>query len=140
MHHSLKMNVIRPEGVLYFAFGQYRESLNMFRRALQINNEMAEAWYNVGALYDMCEQSKDAQLAYEKAAECGFQDKFVRIGEDLNPVSQQLFANSETETRDVAIIGDAISSGFHQNDYNQMIYKADDYNISDDDEDISIES
>jgi hypothetical protein len=41
---------------------------------------MADAWYNVGALYDMCDQPEDAQQAYGKEYAtyiCIFIDAYV---------------------------------------------------------------
>jgi len=76
-------------GVLYYAFGQYREALGMLARALRLDSTMADAWYNVGALYDMCEQPEDAQLAYMKAKENGLADRFAKAGIGLNPIAMQ---------------------------------------------------
>jgi hypothetical protein len=33
----------------------------MFGRTLRLDPAMADAWYNVGALYDMVDQPEDAQ-------------------------------------------------------------------------------
>lgn len=33
----------------------------MFGRTLRLDPTMADAWYNVGALYDMVDQPEDAQ-------------------------------------------------------------------------------
>jgi tetratricopeptide (TPR) repeat protein len=76
-------------GVLYYAFGQYKESLGMLARAIKLDPTMADAWYNVGALYDMCDQPEDAQQAYMKARENGLADRFARAGMGLNPVAMQ---------------------------------------------------
>ena len=42
------------------------------------------AWYNVGALYDMCDQPEDAQKAYIKAKETGLAERFARSGININ--------------------------------------------------------
>ena len=64
-------------GIVFHAFGQYHESLEMFKRAVDLDATMADAWYNVGSLYDMCGQKEDARMAYAKAHECGLSHLFV---------------------------------------------------------------
>ena len=54
--------------------------IGMLARALKLDPTMADAWYNVGALYDMADQPEDAQQAYLKARENGLADRFARAG------------------------------------------------------------
>jgi DNA replication protein DnaC len=50
---------------------------------------LADAWYNIGALYDICEQPEDAQHAYLKAKMNGLSEKFVSSGVGINPIAMQ---------------------------------------------------
>ena len=61
----------------------------MLSRALKLDPTMSDAWYNVGALYDMCDQPDDAQQAYSKARDNGLADRFARAGMGLNPLAMQ---------------------------------------------------
>ena len=72
-------------GVLYYAFGQYKESLSHLAKAVKLDPSMPEAWYNIGALYEMCEQPEDAKQAYAKAKECGIKERFEKVGMKSNP-------------------------------------------------------
>ena len=106
-------------GVLYYSFGQYREALGMFSRAIKLDPTMSDgnfylklniivvfsllfyntlAWYNVGALYDMCDQPEDAQKAYIKAKETGLAERFARSGININ--NNALTASTSSTGRD----------------------------------------
>lgn len=57
-------------GVLYYAIMQFHDSLDAYSRAIRINPYISEVWYNLGALYESCnDQMPDAIDAYQRAAQ-----------------------------------------------------------------------
>jgi hypothetical protein len=70
----------------------------MLARALKLDSTMADAWYNVGALYDMCDQAEDANLAYAKAKENGLADRFARAGMGATPLAMQPLHSTNIST------------------------------------------
>ena len=44
---------------------------------------MCEAWYNVGALYDICGQKNEAEEAYTKARKYGLSSRLGQSGKLL---------------------------------------------------------
>ncbi|KAJ7878307.1 hypothetical protein B0H13DRAFT_2545670 [Mycena leptocephala] len=41
-------------GVLYFQINQYRDALDAYSRAIRINPYILEVWFNLGSLYESC--------------------------------------------------------------------------------------
>lgn len=57
-------------GVLYFQITQYRDALDAYSRAIRINPYISEVWFDLGSLYESCNnQISDAIDAYARAAE-----------------------------------------------------------------------
>ncbi len=57
-------------GLLYFKIRQFNDALDAFSRAIRINPYLSEVWYNLGILYESCEnQTSDAIDAYAKCLE-----------------------------------------------------------------------
>ena len=57
-------------GVLYFQINQFRDALDAYSRAIRINPYIPEVWFDLGSLYESCNnQITDAIDAYARAAE-----------------------------------------------------------------------
>ena len=57
-------------GVLYYQINQYRDALDAYSRAIRLNPYISEVWFNLGSLYESCNnQVTDAIDAYSRAAE-----------------------------------------------------------------------
>lgn len=57
-------------GVLYYQINQYRDALDAYSRAIRLNPYISEVWYDLGTLYESCNnQVSDALDAYSRAAE-----------------------------------------------------------------------
>lgn len=57
-------------GVLYYQINQYRDALDAYSRAIRFNPYISEVWYDLGTLYESCNnQTTDALDAYQRAAE-----------------------------------------------------------------------
>ncbi|RKP21502.1 hypothetical protein ROZALSC1DRAFT_27086, partial [Rozella allomycis CSF55] len=55
-------------GILYHKIGQFRDSLDAYSRAIHISPFIFEVWFNLGVLYESCNnQVNDALDAYQKA-------------------------------------------------------------------------
>ncbi|CAN0591906.1 unnamed protein product, partial [Ectocarpus sp. 12 AP-2014] len=88
-------NVWCSLGVLYYQLHQNRDALDAYTRAIKLDPHLCEVmrsdcaahtsrmraavcvWYNVGTLYDSCNQTTDALDAYKKAAELGASGGFI---------------------------------------------------------------
>ena len=57
-------------GVLYFQINQFRDALDAYSRAIRINPYISEVWFDLGSLYESCNnQITDAIDAYARASE-----------------------------------------------------------------------
>lgn len=57
-------------GVLYYQINQYRDALDAYSRAIRLNPYISEVWYDLGTLYESCNnQIADALDAYGRAAD-----------------------------------------------------------------------
>lgn len=57
-------------GVLYYQINQYRDALDAYSRAIRLNPYISEVWFDLGSLYESCNnQIADAIDAYARAAE-----------------------------------------------------------------------
>src|SRR5271154_1651745 len=57
-------------GVLYYNINQYRDALDAYSRAIRINPYISEVWFDLGSLYESCNnQISDAIDAYARASE-----------------------------------------------------------------------
>jgi glucose repression mediator protein len=57
-------------GVLYYQINQYRDALDAYSRAIRLNPYISEVWYDLGTLYESCNnQTADALDAYGRAAD-----------------------------------------------------------------------
>ncbi len=55
-------------GVLYYQINQYRDALDAYSRAIRLNPYISEVWYDLGSLYESCNnQVNDAIDAYARA-------------------------------------------------------------------------
>ncbi|KAJ2843951.1 glucose repression mediator protein, partial [Coemansia brasiliensis] len=55
---------------LYYQINQYRDALDAYSRAIRIDPYLSEVWFDLGALYEACNnQVNDAIDAYTRAAE-----------------------------------------------------------------------
>lgn len=54
-------------GVLYYNINQFHDALDAYSRAIRIHPYLAEVWFNLGALYESCnDQMTDAIDAYQR--------------------------------------------------------------------------
>lgn len=54
-------------GVLYYNINQFHDALDAYSRAIRIHPYLAEVWFNLGALYEACnDQMTDAIDAYQR--------------------------------------------------------------------------
>ena len=57
-------------GVLYWEINQFRDALDAYTRAIRLNPYIPEIWFNLGTLYEACNnQIQDAIDAYNRAYE-----------------------------------------------------------------------
>jgi tetratricopeptide (TPR) repeat protein len=57
-------------GVLYYQINQFSDALDAYGRALRLNPYISEVWYDLGTLYESCNnQISDAIDAYSRALE-----------------------------------------------------------------------
>jgi glucose repression mediator protein len=57
-------------GVLYYNINQYRDALDAYSRAIKINPFISEVWFDLGSLYESCNnQISDAIDAYQRAVD-----------------------------------------------------------------------
>jgi tetratricopeptide (TPR) repeat protein len=57
-------------GVLYYQIKQYHDALNAYTRAISLNPYISEIWYDLGTLYEACNnQVEDAIDAFNRALE-----------------------------------------------------------------------
>ena len=67
---STETVAILPSGVLYFQISQYRDALDAYSRAIHINPYISEVWFDLGILYESCNnQITDTIDMYAPAAE-----------------------------------------------------------------------
>ena len=77
-------------GVLYFQINQFRDALDAYSRAIRINPYISEVWFDLGSLYESCNnQITDAIDAYARAYE--LDPSNIAIGQRL-----QLLRNAQT--------------------------------------------
>jgi len=43
-------------GVLYYQISQHRDALDAYTRAIRLNPYISEVWYDLGTLYESCNQ------------------------------------------------------------------------------------
>jgi hypothetical protein len=56
--------------VLYYQISQYSDALDAYTRAIKLNPFISEVWYDLGTLYETCNnQTQDAMDAYTRALE-----------------------------------------------------------------------
>src|SRR5271154_5556643 len=97
-------------GVLYYQINQYRDALDAYSRAIRLNPFISEVWYDLGTLYESCNnQINDALDAYHRAAELDPTNPHIKqrlqmlrnqqaqggqttapVPQDVNPQSYQL--------------------------------------------------
>lgn len=66
-------------GVLYYQINQYRDALDAYSRAIRLNPNISEVWYDLGTLYESCNnQTADALDAYQRAAELDPQNGHIK--------------------------------------------------------------
>jgi Flp pilus assembly protein TadD len=56
-------------GIKHYESGNYKGAVEEFRRAVEINPALAEAYYNLGTSYSRLERYREAVKAYRQAAE-----------------------------------------------------------------------
>mmetsp|Transcript_9019 Transcript_9019/g.1313 ORF Transcript_9019/g.1313 Transcript_9019/m.1313 type:complete len:104 (-) Transcript_9019:12-323(-) len=59
-------------GILYAIVRQATDAFECFVRASNLLADRVEVWYNMGVLYENCEQHHEAKLAYQRAMEIDF--------------------------------------------------------------------
>ena len=85
-------------GVLYYQINQYRDALDAYSRAIRLNPYISEVWYDLGTLYESCNnQVSDALDAYSRAAELDPSNMHIKSRLDLLR-SGQSGANRNTAT------------------------------------------
>lgn len=66
-------------GVLYYQINQYRDALDAYSRAIRLNPYISEVWYDLGTLYESCNnQTNDALDAYQRAADLDPQNHHIK--------------------------------------------------------------
>jgi glucose repression mediator protein len=66
-------------GVLYYQINQYRDALDAYTRAIRLNPYISEVWYDLGTLYESCNnQISDALDAYKRAAELDPNNQLIK--------------------------------------------------------------
>ncbi len=59
---------------------QYRDALDAYSRAIRLNPYLSEVWYDLGTLYESCNnQISDALDAYQRAAELDPHNKHILV-------------------------------------------------------------
>lgn len=80
-------------GVLYYQINQYRDALDAYSRAIRLNPYISEVWYDLGTLYESCNnQIADALDAYGRAAD--LDPSNVHIKARLQLLQSQLSAGT----------------------------------------------
>jgi len=57
---------------------QYTFALDAYTRAVKLNPYLSEVWYDLGTLYESCNQISDSLEAYQRAAELDPQNKHIQ--------------------------------------------------------------
>ncbi|KAI9292874.1 TPR-like protein [Neoconidiobolus thromboides FSU 785] len=66
-------------GVLYYQINQFRDALDAYSRAIRINPHISEVWYDLGTLYESCNnQIEDARDAYSRALDLDPNNQLIR--------------------------------------------------------------
>lgn len=74
-------------GVLYYQINQFSDALDAYGRALRLNPYISEVWYDLGTLYESCNnQIPDAIDAYTRALE--LDPNNAQIKQRLNALKQ----------------------------------------------------
>jgi general transcriptional corepressor CYC8 len=75
---------------------KYRDALDAYRRAIRLNPYLSEVWYDLGTLYESCNQISDSLDAYQRAAELDPGNKHIQ--QRLNALRDQ--SKGETESNE----------------------------------------
>jgi general transcriptional corepressor CYC8 len=76
-------------GVLYWEINQFRDALDAYTRAIRLNPYIPEIWFNLGTLYEACNnQIQDAIDAYNRAYE--LDNNYYIVEERLNILKRNL--------------------------------------------------
>ena len=76
-------------GVLYYQINQFNDALEAYGRAIHLNPYISEVWYDLGTLYESCNnQLNDAMDAYSRALE--LDPKNPQILARLNSLRQKM--------------------------------------------------
>jgi tetratricopeptide (TPR) repeat protein len=91
-------------GVLYYQINQYRDALDAYSRAIRLNPNISEVWYDLGTLYESCHnQIQDAVDAYQRAAELDPRNTMIQQRLDLlRKPHQRTESTTALEPRDVS--------------------------------------
>jgi len=82
-------------GVLYYNINQFHDSLDAYSRAIRINPYLSEIWFNLGALYESCnDQMADAVDAYQRT---------LQLDSSNTAVAQRLEEIRQHQTRGVPL-------------------------------------
>lgn len=66
-------------GLLYFQINQYRDALDAYSKAIRINPNISEVWFDLGALYEACNnQVSDAIDAYQRASDLDPENSHIK--------------------------------------------------------------
>lgn len=58
-------------GIVYYLKSKCKEAFDQFIKASNLNANIPEIWYNLGILYEQCQQPKEALFVYNKVIEQG---------------------------------------------------------------------
>lgn len=76
-------------GVLYWEINQFRDALDAYTRAIRLNPYIPEIWFNLGTLYEACNnQIQDAIDAYNRAYE--LDNTYIAVEERLNILKRNM--------------------------------------------------
>lgn len=64
--------------IYYFQNGNYTEAFDNIIKATTLQPDMSENWYNLGILYERCNQPEEAKIAYNKVLEIKDDDEMTQ--------------------------------------------------------------
>ena len=73
--------------ILLYEQGKYQEAFNTILKAQNLKPDNCEVWYNLGVLYEKCNQSSEAIVAYSRVLEIDSKHKEAKIR--VNFINQQ---------------------------------------------------
>lgn len=106
-------------GVLYYQINQYRDALDAYSRAIRLNPYISEVWYDLGTLYESCNnQVQDALDAYQRAAELDPSNPHIKQRLELLRKSQNVQSSSSQVAGSAPVPQDVVNPSQYQSGNN----------------------